>query len=478
MKLQRMTRPLSSALAAIALVSRVSVSQTPTVPARPTPGPIKGFVFPKITTLTLSNGLQLAVVENHELPIVAVRVGFLGSAFLDPPGKEGAWVLMMSAMREGTSSRSASAISDAAADLGTTILSSSPVVSLASMSFTTVTSAWRPALDLLADIVIHPSFPVNGLKRLQGVQAASARPAPGPLAFRILSTKLFGSDHPYARFPIDSSVRRITRDDLIALHTMYLRPQNSVVVVAGDITPAKARAEVEKAFGSWERAASSIASKYLVPSAQPTPTTIYLQDLPGSTQSFIYSGQIAPSRGSVDAAAVEAVDAILGGNSAGSRLYDAFRTTHGLSYNPATSIQWRPEPQAATWSSVTTVPAGKTDTAVMELVRVVRETRGDRPLTASELDFSRKNLVRNLPAQLETVDALATRTLIVLQNRLPVAFYNDYVTRMNSLTLADVQSAARKYLDPDHLVIAIVGDRAKLEAPLRATGIPVVIVDH
>ena len=455
-----------------------AAQSTPRVPARPTPGPAKPFVFPKISLQTLPNGLRLAVLENHELPIVAVRVGFLGGTFLDAPGKEGGWALMLASLREGTTMRSAAAIADAAADLGTNV--EWPSAGLApTSSFTTIKSAWQPILELVADMVMHPSFQSDVLGRLQAAQAnAAARPAQTALPLRVVVAKLYGPDHLYSRiFATDSSIRRVTRDDVVALHTTYVRPQNTVIVVAGDITTAEARAAVDKAFSSWRHTDTVIESKYLAPVTAPVPTTIYLRDFPGATQSNIMSGQIIPSRGSSDGAAIEAVDAILGGASAGSRMFDAFRVSRGLSYNPASFIQWRPEPQAANWITVATVAAEKTDSAVIEWIRVLRDAHGERPLTATELEFSRKNLVRNLPAQLETVDALATSTLGILKNGLPESFYNDYVRNMNSLTLAQVQAAATKYIDPDHLVIAVVGDRAKLEGPLRATGIPVVIVD-
>ena len=88
---------------------------------------------------------------------------------------------------------------------------------------------------------------------------------------------------------------------------------------------------------------------------------------------------------------------------------------------------------------------------------------------------SRQNQIGKLLLRLQP-NTIADRTLEVFQNGLPQAFYVDYARRLNAVTLAEVQAAANKYLDPDHLTIAVVGDRAKLEGQLRATGIPVVIV--
>lgn len=464
------------------LLPSVALGQSapaPKVPARPTPGPAAVFVFPKIVTQTLPNGLLLAIVENHELPIVAVRFGFRGGTFLDAPGKEGGWTLMLNSLREGTTSRTGPAIAERAADFGTPIVWSPAAPLLGAPSFTTVRSAFPPLIELVADMLVNPTLPADAVRRLQTAQAAgAARPSQGTLAARTFAAQLYGADHQYARFSTDSSVRSLSRDDLVKLQTTYLRPQNTVVVVAGDITVPEARAAVEKAFSSWERGGTTIESAIPAPPAYVAPTTIFLRDQPNAPLSLIIGGQVVPSRGTAGVAPIEAVDAILGGASGGSRMFQAFRVDRGLSYSPSMSIDWRPEPQIATWRGIATVAPAKTDSAVMEWLRVLRDAHGDRPLTTTELEFSRKNLVGALPANLETVVQIANSTLMVLQARLPESFYNDHVRRMNSLTLTEVQAAAAKYLDPDHTVIVVVGDRAKIEAPLRATGIPVVIVDR
>jgi zinc protease len=470
-------------VAAVMAASPSRAQTTAVVPPRPTPGPPKVFEFPKINTQTLPNGMRLAVIENHELPLVAVRFGFLGGPFLDAPGKEGGWELMMNALREGTTMRSASSIADAFADLGTTIdwsaVGMSP--SNGAPSFTTLKSAWQPALRLVAEILTYPSFPTEAVNRLQAAQAnAASRPRQDQVPLRVISPVLYGGDHQYTRtlLATDSSVRRITHEDIVGLYASYVRPQNTVVVIAGDITLANARAAVEKAFSGWQRTEKVITSKALPSTTQPAPTTIYLRDFPGATQTMLMVGTSIPSRASIDGAALETVNSILGGATAGSRLYDALRTSRGLAYAANSVVQWRPEPQSANWLVTTTVRTEKADTAVTEAVRVLRELHGDRPITEDELEFSRRNLTVNLPNQLETVDNQANNALGLLKNGLPLNFNADNVNRINALTLSDVRSAASKYIDPEHLIIAVVGDRAKLEAPLRATGIPVVIVEH
>jgi predicted Zn-dependent peptidase len=389
---------------------------------------------------------------------------------------------MVTSLREGTTRQSSRSVLDAAGDLGTTIgWSLAGTAGNGAPLFTTIKSAWQPALELVGEVVMYPNFPAEAVSRIQAAEAkARERPAQSGLPSRLITSRFYGPDHVYARISslTDSSMRRVTHEDVVALHAEYVRPQNTVVVVAGDVTPAEARSAVEKVFASWQRGDKVVESKFLPALPQTAPTTIYLRDFPGALQSVLMFGTPIPSRGSADATAIEVADAILGRAGAGSRLYDAFRGQHGLSYSAASAISWRPEPQLGSWVAVPTVPAEKTDSGVTQLIQVLRGIHGERPVTQAELDFSRQSLIGSLPTQLETVEAQANSALALLRNGLPRTFYNDYVARMNALTLADVQAVATKYIDPDHLIISVVGDRAKIEPLLRATGIPVVIVDR
>lgn len=458
----------------------------PPLPPRPVPGPSKPFVFPAIRIDTLPNGLRLVVVEQHELPLVAVRVAFAGTgpagiSYLDPVGKEGAWGLLTMSLREGTALRSATQINDEIADLGTTFLFPGAPF-FAPPGFTAAKSTWRASLDLLADMLARPSIPAEAAKQAQGALATAigTRLTNQQTAQRLLYGSLYGAGHPYTRFPTPASVQAITRDDLVQLQANALRPQNTLIVVTGDVTPAEARAAMMAAFSTWERTGTTIDLPSPTAPGQLSPTTVYLRDVPGLAQTVISVGQIMPGRDIPDAAAVDALVAMLGGAgvSSASRVFTAFRRERGLAYSPTVLLATRPVPETVPMVGSIDVAAVNTDTAVIEWLRVMREAKGDRPVTEAEISFARSNLVGVLPRQMETVEALADRVLGIVRDRLPPSYLNDRVRRINALTLTDVHSAARKYLDPDHQAIIVMGDRAKIEGPLRATGIPVVIVDR
>jgi zinc protease len=387
--------------------------------------------------------------------------------------------MMLTVLREGTTSRSAAAIADAQADLGLSFGWAPAQYASPNPGFTATKSTWKSALAIAADILMHPSFPPDAVTRVQGMQAGFNSPNTTNVPGRILTTQLFGVDHPYSvGLPSDSSIRRITREDLVDLQTKYLRPQNTVMVVVGDVTPAEARAAVESAFGSWQRTGAEVESKRVAPTSQQQPTTIYLRDFPGAATAGVWTAEIAPTRSTRDGMLLDIADATLGAGLAGTRLWDAFRVRRGLSYAPQTGTISRPSPQDITWmQNAQAVPTDKADTAVLVLLQTLREIRSTQPLTEAEVAAAKTRLVGRLPLIVETVDGLANRTFIILANRYPLTFYDDYIPLINGATTASAQAALNRYLDPDHLPIVVVGDRAKLEGPLRATGIPVVIVD-
>jgi predicted Zn-dependent peptidase len=438
---------------------------------RPAAPPAAAFTFPAIERRTLPNGLEVAVVENHELPVVAVRVVAEGGALVDPPGKEGVFQLLTQMLREGTATMTADQLAEAFADLGNQV---SPA------GFTTVTRNLDRSLALMGDMLMHPAFPQAALERQKANLAANlqrAREQPGFVAQRIFGTIVYGPGHPYERAATERSVASVTRDDLVAYHAAYVRPQNVRLVIVGDVTAASVLPRVERARGAWEQGGTTVS--YEVPPPKGAgKTTIYLFHRPNSPQSVVTMGQIGPSRTTDDFYALEVMNVVLGQLS-GSRLSQNLREKHAYTYGINSFWQWRRSPEPATFLGSSSVVAAKTDSAVIEWVKELRGIRGERPVTERELDFARTNRVAGLPASMESNDQVAEAVANLLRNNLPADYYQQYVRRVAAITGADVAAVATKYVDPEGTAIVIVGDRKVIEPGLRAANVaPVVIVDE
>jgi zinc protease len=472
-----------SVLVALALTAATASAQRAPVklPPRPEIGPAKVFTLPRATMDSLPNGLRFAVIENHELPIVTVRVALAGAAprggfMFDPPGKAGTYGLMMNMLREGTKTRTSAQVLEEAAELGAE-LTWLNTLAFPAPWYRSPRSTWVPSLSLLADIYMNPALQPDAFTRVRTNLASFVDRATvgAQAAQNTMLTTLYVANNPSTRWATAASVRTVTVEEVAALHREYIRPQNTLVVIAGDVTPTAAREAMLIAFGGWQRGGTTITPIVPTPATPAPTTTIYLYDTPGAAQATIAAGQLVPGRDNPDATALETIATILG-DAAHGRVYTEFRKERGLSYNPRVDLSTRPIPEMQPIYASGQVSPGVIDTAVLTYIRVLREMKATKPITQAELDDAKATQVRSLPRQLERLDATAGNILAELVDRLPPNYLTVWINRVNSLTLAQAQ-AATKYLDPDHMVIAVAADRSKVEQALRATGLPVVIVD-
>lgn len=445
--------------------ARIDRSKPPVLP--PTPA----LRVPAIETRTLSNGITVAVLENHEIPIVRVSALIDARGLLDPQGKEGVGALTFGMLSEGTRTRTAEQLADAYAALGTTV---------APTGFTTITRNVDPALELMRDQLWEPAFPQAALDRLRANQIASLRRAkdqPTYLAGRVLANALYGTGHPYERTTTEASLSAITRDDLVAFHGTYVRPQNVKLVVAGDITPAQAMEKLERVFGAWP--AGGEKARYDVPTPAPiAQTTIYLYDRPNSAQSVIYAAAVGPRRDAPEYYALDLANTVLGGSFV-SRLNTNLRETHGYAYGAGSGFTYRRRPEVGQFQASAQVQTDKTDSSVVEIMNELRGIAGGRPITQAEFDIAMGNAVKGLPLAFETVTQIAGAAGTVLSDSLPLDYYATLSRKYEGVSIADANAAAKKYIDPSKLAIVVVGDRKQIEDKLRALNIaPVVVVDE
>jgi zinc protease len=457
--------------AALLLATSVLEAQELDRSKRPPVPPAAPYKFPKVETRTLGNGIPVAIVEIHDLPVVAVRVVVEGGSRLDPVGKEGVYQLLNTMLREGTTTMTADQLAEAFADLGNSV---SPT------GFTTVSRNVPRSLELMADMLMRPALPQAAFDRQKVNMVTSlqrAKDQPSLLANRIMSRVLYGAGHLYERSPSELSVAAISRDDLVSFHRRYVRPENVKFVVAGDVSAGSIMAQLERTFGAWKAGGAKVAFDVPMPKSVAT-TTIYLYDRPSSPQSTVIVAQIGPSRATPDFYALETMSTVLGALS-GSRLNQNLREQHAFTYGATSTIQWRRAPEPSTFSGSSDIVTPKTDSALALWMQVLRDIRESRPPTEQEMEFARTNRVASLPAQLEAIDALATRVATMVDTKLPFDFYEQYINRISKLSAADVAAVAKKYVDPEHLAIVIVGDRKQIEPGLRAANLaPIVIVDE
>ncbi len=433
----------------------------------PKPGATPTFAAPAVVRRKLSNGLEVLIAERHTLPIVAVELVVKGGEVLTPAGKEGLASLTASLMTEGTTKRDALAIAGESAELGAS-LGASGGLELMTLSLTTLSSSIGKALDLFADVLLHPSFPEKDLERLRvqqlGALLRQADSAP-TIAMIVFPKILYGKEHPYGRprSGTPASVKSFTRDDAIALHKKLFVPNNATLIVTGDITPDAAVTLLESALKDW-KAGEAVETKVPnPPSAQPL--AIYLVDKPGAPQSVVYIGQVGVHRTTPDYYSLEVMNALLGG-SFGSRINMNLREKKGYTYGARSQFSFRLGP--GPFSAGAPVRTDVTKESIVELVREMTDISGANPATEAEVRAQKDRLVKDFPSQFESVTGGLLSALAELAvYSLPDNYFADYQAKVEAVTKADVDRVAKTYLNPQKMVILIVGDRAKVEPALK-----------
>ena len=443
----------------------------------PPPGKTPELRVPAWTKSTLANGAELLVSEKHDLPLISFSITFLGGADqFEPAGKQSVASLTAALLSEGTKTRDAEELSNALQLLGTSVNASVSGES-GSISFRSTTAKFPATLDILADLLVNPTFPENGLERLRGqrlVQLTQARAQPGAIANRVFPRIVYGSAHPYGRVVTEESLKAVTRADLVAFHKAYYQPGRAMITVVGDTTAATVKPVIEKSLAPWTKGGERPSFTF-PPVSAPQATTIFLVDKPGAAQSTFAIGRPGPPRNTPDFYALQVMNTMLGGMFQ-SRLNANIREEKGYSYGVSSSFGYGKGP--GPFRTGGDIVTEKSDAALVEFMKELKGIIGGRPITDEELTTAKDALIQRLPGTFASVSSINSALTTLWVQNLPDDYYQQYAKRVAAITRDDVLRVAKQYVTVDNLAIVIVGDRKVIEGPLKATNIaPIVYYD-
>ncbi|MDB4917483.1 MAG: peptidase domain protein [Gemmatimonadetes bacterium] len=443
----------------------------------PTPGKSPALHVPAWTHSKLANGAELIVVEKHDLPLVALTIEFVGgTSSYEPADKTGVAAFTASMMSEGTKTRSADQLSDAQQMLGISI-GAGVGQETGTIGFTALKDKLQPSLALLADMMLNSTFPDSALERLRSravVSLTQQRDQPNTIANNVFSMVVYGDDHPYGRVLTERSAKAVTRADVVAFASMYFRPGRAVITVTGDVNPRTVRGIVEKELAAWPAGGERPTFSYPAPPA-PKSRMIYLVDKPKAAQSVFAFGGVGPPRNTPDYYALEVMNNILGVLFM-SRLNADLREAKGYSYGVRSGFAFGRGPGA--FRAGGGMVSAKSDSALIAFMKELKGVQGDIPFTDDEMKQGKESLMQSLPGRFASVNGLAASVSSLYAQDLGENYFRDYAKNIDAITRDDLVRVAKKYIDLDHINLVIVGDRASIEGPLKATGIaPVQIVD-
>ena len=477
MKQQKRVLALAAALvisvANIAALAQQTLDRT----KQPAPGPTPVLRVPTWTKTQLANGATLIVSERHNLPLVNFAITFVGgSNQFEPAERRGVGAMTASMLSEGTKTKTGDQISDALQLLGTSV-GAGVGGEEGSISFVSTSKNFEPTLAILADMMLNSTFPAEALERLRArtlVNLTQAKDQPTVVGSQVFARVLYGSGHPYGQRATETSVKTITRDDVVAFQKAYYQPGRAIITVVGDITPAQAKAAVEKGLAEWTKGGYKPSFDYpKLPELQPA--KIYFVDKPGSAQSVVNIGLPGPPRNTPDYFALQVLNTILGGQFQ-SRLNANIREQKGYSYGVNSGFSYGKGPGA--FRAGGSIFSDKTDAALIEFMKELKGIVGEKPITDEEIKTAKEALIQGLPQRFASVSAISGAITSLVVQGLPEDFYQTYAKNVSAVTKEDLLRVAKKYIDLNHLAIVIVGDRSSVEAPLKATNIaPITYID-
>lgn len=432
--------------------------------------------LPPIQDGRLSNGLRILLAERHDIPVVNfwldVDAGYAADQFALP----GTARLASSLLTGGTARRTALEISEEVQTLGAQ-LSSGSNLDISTLYISALKANLDQTLDLYADLILNPTFPQADFerqRRLQLAAIANEKVTPLQMAIRALPPILFGPSHAYG-LPLtgsgtEASLLQITREHLAKFHATWFKPNNSVLIVVGDITMSELQPKLESYFKPWQ--AGEVPAKNVAEVPRPTKPAVYIVDKPGALHSVVIAGSVAPRPSPENEHIVETMNNIFGGTF-GARLNMNLREEKHWSYGAA-SILYAARAQRP-FLAYASVQGDKTADTVSEIIREMSGMLGDRPVREEELAKVKQQQTLELPGSHETMSAIGSLLGDLLQLNLPLNYYDTYVSRLSQISIPEVEVCAKSLLNPTNMIWLIVGDRAQIQPALEALQIGEII---
>lgn len=445
-------------LAAVAMPAMAQLDRS----IRPQPSEAREPEIAEYKKYELDNGLKMIVVENHKLPRLSIQL----SLNIDPVF-EGDKVGMVSMagdiLSEGTTNRTKEQLDEEIDFMGASISTYS------SGAFATGLSKYSDKLtELLADVVLHPSFPADEFEKLkqQGISSLRANEDdPGALMSNLYDARIYGLDHPFGEVTTQESVNNITLEDCRNYWSTYFRPNVAYIAVVGDIKPRDAKKLIEKYFASWEQ--GEVPSHEIEVPQLPESTQVALINRPTSVQTEIRIGnRVELSQGDPDLEAVRVANMILGGGSL-ARLYLNLREDKSYTYGAYSSIGT--SQYVSDFTAQAAVRNEVTDSAVAEFLYEINRIRTEL-VSEEELQGAKNYLAGSFGRSLESAQTVASFGLNIERYGLDEDYYNDYLKRLQAVTAEDVMRAAQKYFANENLTIAVVGRASDIEEGLKRFG--------
>jgi zinc protease len=431
--------------------------------------------LPRPVEVTLANGINVIILEDHRFPLISVQFDINGAGPLyepaSQPGLAGATARLL---EEGTKTRSSKQIAEQIDSLGASLSASAGFGSGSATLFASgLSDTFEQWFGLATDVLLHPSFPADELAQYK----ARAKPAllqqrsqPNFLAGQTLSRALYGEYPAAVVSATPESLDSLTPSMLADWHEKHYAPQNTILAISGDVHPATLVPQLRKWLAEWQRSTASVTFPPGPPPA--AKGKVFLIDRPGSVQTTLLMGNLAIERSDPDYPALVVLNEVLGAGSA-SRLFLNLREEKGYTYGVYSNLIARK--YAGPWTAGGDLRTEVTDGAMTEFLRELNRIR-DEKVPEDELEAAKHSVVARFALSLESPQQLIGYAITRKTYNFPADYWDKYPAQIAAIKAEDVQRVARKYINPATMQIVAVGDASKIKSVMEKYG-PVEMVD-
>ncbi len=447
-----------SLLAFLSLTATAQIDRT----HAPAPGPAPEINIGTPATFTLANGLKVFVVENHKIPEVTASLVLKTDPVLEKD-RTGYVNMEGALMRRGTTTKTKAQLDEEIDFLGGNVSTSSKGASCSGL-----TKNFDKLFGILADIVLHPSFPGSELEKirkqtLSGLEAD--KDDPGSISSNVAAVLNYGKDHPYGEVETEQTVKNIALADVKSYYDNYWKPNIGYLVLVGDINKTAAERLVKKYFEGWQKGEVP-AHTYPVPQ-KPAQTFVALVDRPAAVQSNVeITNPVVLKPGNPENIPAQLMNDVLGGGS-DSYLFMDLREKHAYTYGAYSGIS--NDPVVGAFDASAAVRNAVTDSAVGRLLYQLNNIR-DNKVDPDVLERFKNSMSGSFARSLESPGKIAQFALNIALYNMPPDYYKDYLKNLSAVTAEDVQRAAREFVTPEHTNIVIVGNAKEIAPGLAKFG--------
>jgi len=428
--------------------------------------PLK-FTVPQTARIVLDNGMVVYMLEDHELPQISMSALVGAGSVYEPESKVGLAGLTGALMRSGgTTTTPAEKLNDELEFMGSSI-ESSIGDDAGTLYMSTLTRNLDRTLQLFAQVLMAPAFREDKVELARRMSIESLRRQnddPKAVADRELVKAIYRGT-PLGRVPTFTTVRAISRDDMLAFHKKYYHPNNVILSVAGDFNPKDMVVLLNRVFADWKKEPVQFPD-IKAPVALFSPEVLHVEK--DVNQTVIRMGHMGIDKDNPDMYAIRVMDAILGSGGFNSRLMSEIRNNQGLAYNVESSfdIGRRYLGRFAAETETKAQSSAKTIGLMEEIIAGMTQ----KPVTDQELALAKDSIINSFIFGFTSPAVVVNQKARLEYYRYPAGYLEKYRDNIAKVTRDDVLRVAKKYLHPDAMKLVVVGDSKLFDKPLSTFG--------